>query len=147
MTIWRLPMSGRICIKEWFEESKKVAELAGAGKDEWGEMDRAYRQGGYPAVSRFQLKQELGDLSKGRFVPALSIADSYAVLGDGEEAFRWLAKAYEERDSSMILLPVNPNFEPLHGDRRYRDVVRRLGLEGNGTGSAKGRDSAVYAGN
>lgn len=80
-------------------------------------------------------------------MPALAAADSYAVLGDGEEAFRWLAKAYEARDSSMIFLPVDPNFNPLRGDHRYQDLISRLGLAGDGSGSAKGRDSSVYTGN
>jgi hypothetical protein len=64
-----------------------------------------------------------------------------------EEAFRWLAKACEEWDSSMIFLPVVPNFNPLRGDHRYQDRIRRLGLAGDGSGSAKGRDSSVYAAN
>lgn len=32
--------------KEWLEELKRAAELAGAGNEELAEMKRAYRQGG-----------------------------------------------------------------------------------------------------
>ena len=38
--------SSPICIKEWLEELKRAAELAGAGNEELAEMKRAYRQGG-----------------------------------------------------------------------------------------------------
>ncbi len=46
-------------------------------------------------------------------------------LGDPDEAFRWLMRAYAERTSRMI--PCNaPSFDPLRSDRRFQDLLRRM---------------------
>ena len=53
---------------------------------------------------------------------------AYAGLGDKEQAFAWLEKAYEERRDRIVWLNVDPLLEPLRSDPRFQDLVRRVGL-------------------
>jgi TolB-like protein/Tfp pilus assembly protein PilF len=52
----------------------------------------------------------------------------YAGLGDKDEAFAWLEKAYEERRQRLTWLNVDPLLDPLRSDPRFADLVRRVGL-------------------
>jgi TolB-like protein/Tfp pilus assembly protein PilF len=63
-----------------------------------------------------------------RYVPAFHVAMAYAGLGDVDEAFRWLERAYTERDPFVGSARITMAFEPLHGDRRWRALLRRMGL-------------------
>jgi hypothetical protein len=50
-------------------------------------------------------------------------------MGDKDEAFSWLEKAYAERDPDLTYLKVpNRRFEPLRHDARFQQLVRRVGL-------------------
>src|SRR5260370_35708745 len=55
------------------------------------------------------------------------LALAYAVLGRGEEAMRALQAAYEQHSMSMAMLRTEPSFTSLHGDARFRELLRRLG--------------------
>ena len=86
----------------------------------------------YAAASRRSeaeaILQQLSVLSKQRYVPSYPIATIYAALGQKEEAFSWLEKAYEERDSWMDYLGLDPRLDGLHSDPRFADLLRRMNL-------------------
>ncbi len=75
-----------------------------------------------------KLLSEMKDLSVRQYVPADRIALIYAGLGDKDEAFAWLEKAYDERSFNMTWLKVEPRWDSLRSDPRFADLVRRLGL-------------------
>jgi serine/threonine protein kinase/Tfp pilus assembly protein PilF len=56
------------------------------------------------------------------------LIDIYAALGDREEALRWLEAAYKERNSLLPWIGDNKFYEPLHGDPRYEDIVKRMSV-------------------
>ena len=66
--------------------------------------------------------------AEGKSIPRFSFVWAYAGLGDKEQAFAWLEKAYQERRGRMFLLNVDPLLEPLRSDPRFQDLVRRVGL-------------------
>lgn len=68
------------------------------------------------------------ELSQKLYVPATHIAVIYAGLGEKEQAFQWLEKAYNERDEGLIYLNVAPVWGSLRSDPRFHDLVRRVGL-------------------
>jgi hypothetical protein len=49
-------------------------------------------------------------------------------LGDKACALRWLEKGYQERDDLMIQLNVDPVFDRIRTDPRFRELVHRVGL-------------------
>ena len=60
-------------------------------------------------------------------VPSGSIAILYGALGELNEAFDWLAKAYQERDPQLTYIKVpGRRFEPLRHDTRYATFVKKM---------------------
>jgi hypothetical protein len=58
----------------------------------------------------------------------LSLADSYSALGEKDEAFEFLERAYRERVGVMIFLDVYPAFDNIRPAPRYTDLLHRMGL-------------------
>lgn len=71
---------------------------------------------------------ELRELQNQRYVSSYTVAAIYTGLGDKDEAFRWLEKAYEERDVWLMNLKVDPVFAKLRSDSRYQNLLTRAGL-------------------
>ncbi len=49
-------------------------------------------------------------------------------LGDKETSFAWLEQAFEQRDRGIIYAKYEPLLEPLRGDRRFKELISRIGL-------------------
>jgi eukaryotic-like serine/threonine-protein kinase len=71
---------------------------------------------------------ELKELSNRRYVSAYDMAVIYSGLGERDQAFAWLEKAYQERAGSLVYLKVEPVFDPIRSDRRFADLLRRVGI-------------------
>jgi TolB-like protein/DNA-binding winged helix-turn-helix (wHTH) protein len=70
---------------------------------------------------------DLTDRSNRGFSNASEIAMVYVGLGNKDEAMTWLETAYKERFNPSILL--RPCFDPLRGEARFQDLLRRMGLK------------------
>jgi adenylate cyclase len=62
-------------------------------------------------------------------VPSYSVAVIYAALDEKEEALAWLERAYDERDSWMDYLGLDPRLGGLRSDPRFADLLRRMNLQ------------------
>jgi serine/threonine protein kinase/Tfp pilus assembly protein PilF len=82
---------------------------------------------GYKAVLQDWL-EGLQELSKREYVSPYEVAGVYARLGNREQAFSWLEKAYAGRDSGIVALNVEPVFQGLRSDPRLQNLVKRVGL-------------------
>jgi eukaryotic-like serine/threonine-protein kinase len=71
---------------------------------------------------------ELKDRTARGWVDPLILAFVYTDLGDKDQAFAWLDKAYEERATWIIWLGVEPKFDSLRSDQRFAELLRRIGL-------------------
>jgi Flp pilus assembly protein TadD len=56
------------------------------------------------------------------------LAEINAYLGDRDEAFRWLEKAYNYRTMWMPWVKVDPSLDSLRSDPRFDQLLRRMGL-------------------
>lgn len=71
---------------------------------------------------------ELRELEGQRYVSAYTVAAIHAGLGEREEAFKLLERAYEESDVWLMNLKVDPVFGNLRSDRRFQSLLTRAGL-------------------
>jgi TolB-like protein/serine/threonine protein kinase/DNA-binding winged helix-turn-helix (wHTH) protein/Flp pilus assembly protein TadD len=86
-----------------------------------------YAAAGDKAHARRRLAEELRRHREQKsYIRPGWVAEVYVSLGDNDEAFRWLERAYRERDAWLVLLKVWPRFDPLRSDPRFEDLVRRM---------------------
>jgi tetratricopeptide (TPR) repeat protein len=71
---------------------------------------------------------ELNELSKRSYLSSYEVAAVYVALGDNEQAFHFLERAYKERCFHLVFLKVWPQFAPVRSDPRFRDLLSRIGL-------------------
>lgn len=90
-------------------------------------LGHAYAASGNKAEAR-RILAEL-EQQKQKYVSPYRVAAIYAELGEKDEAFAWLEKAYNERDIWLINLRVDPVFKTLRSEGRLADLLHRLGLE------------------
>jgi tetratricopeptide (TPR) repeat protein len=71
---------------------------------------------------------ELKEQSKRRYISPFNIAIIYVALGERDQAFEWLEKAYDERSLWMVFLKVDPRLDSLRATPAFADLMRRMGL-------------------
>ena len=57
----------------------------------------------------------------------------YAQLGDKARALNALEQAYEQRSLAMTEINIEPAFDPIRGEPRFKALLQRVRLEGEGT--------------
>jgi tetratricopeptide (TPR) repeat protein len=67
--------------------------------------------------------------SRGSYTPGDAVGHVYVALGAHEDAIRELERACDERSSSLHFVGIAPEFAPLRPDKRFVDIVRRIGLD------------------
>ena len=70
--------------------------------------------------------QEFQALSKQRFVTAYGVALVHAGIGQSDEAFRWLDRAFDERSHWLVWLRLDPRWKGLHRDARFAALISRM---------------------
>jgi hypothetical protein len=66
--------------------------------------------------------------SKKEYVSDYWLATIYVALGDNNQAFQLLDKAFTERSQWLVRLKVDPRFANLRSDPRFQDLLRRIAL-------------------
>jgi DNA-binding winged helix-turn-helix (wHTH) protein/TolB-like protein/Tfp pilus assembly protein PilF len=90
-------------------------------------LGHAQAMAGNTAEAR-RILDELREMQDRRYVSASTVAAIHAALGEKDEAFKYLEKAYEERDVWLMNLKVDPVFSKIRGDARFRRLLTRTGL-------------------
>jgi TolB-like protein/DNA-binding winged helix-turn-helix (wHTH) protein/Flp pilus assembly protein TadD len=107
-------------------ELQKAVTLSGGAATCMANLGRAYvaadRRGDAQA-----LLEELRKRSSPLHLYASEIAVLYAALGDHDQALTWLERGAAERFNPGVLL--RPGLDPLRGDPRFVDLLRRVGLD------------------
>jgi len=75
-----------------------------------------------------KIAKEMTDMSLHSYVDFYQVAAIYAGLGEKDEAFRLLEKAYAEHSAVMPWLAIDVYFYEMHSDARFADLLRRVGL-------------------
>ena len=87
-------------------------------------LTTAYREAGYQNAL-----QRLAEFYASRSNRSWLIATLYTRAELKEKAFEWLYKAFEEHDLNMPYLKVDPIFNFIKNDTRYKDLLRKINLQ------------------
>jgi tetratricopeptide (TPR) repeat protein len=72
---------------------------------------------------------ELLKIEKSGAVEPTAIAQAFAGVGDKAQTLAWLERAYVQHSNALTSLKVNPAYDPLRSDARFRDLLLHVGLE------------------
>ncbi|HVF29085.1 MAG TPA: hypothetical protein VM943_12640, partial [Pyrinomonadaceae bacterium] len=118
--------------KELYEQAVgaylKTEEFSRLGPEAEAALREAYAASGWKGFWRkaLDLKKER---AKQRNVSPHALAETYARLGEKDQAFAWLEKSYARGSWFITTLNADPVWDGLRSDPRYADIVRRTGLE------------------
>jgi adenylate cyclase len=94
---------------------------------------RCYLAYGLASTGRdAEAREILGRIGHGEgsdYVRSEILAAVYGALGDTDEAFRQLERAYADRSAGLIYLHLDPMYDSLRDDPRMDEMVRRIGLQ------------------
>ena len=113
---------------EAIAEVSKALELSGESTMALSVMGHVFASAGRKREAE-DLLQKLKARSKKQYVPSYWIALIYVGLGDKEEAFTWLERAYSERSSWLAWMKVEPRFDALKSDPRFTSLLKRMRLD------------------
>jgi tetratricopeptide (TPR) repeat protein len=111
------------------DESMAANARAEAAVPEWPVLSaaRGYTLGVMGRVDDARaVRDELMRTSQRRFVTAYGMALVHAGIGDKEQAYAWLEKAFAERSHWLVWLRLDPRWKTLRGDPRFAELVERL---------------------
>jgi tetratricopeptide (TPR) repeat protein len=116
---------------ERYEEAGKTIELAvhTSGRHPWAvfELGMYHARTGNPEAAR-AIQAELEARGRSGYMQGTVLAVIPAWLGEMDEAFAHLERAYEERDGVLIALTTWPGFRAAWEDPRYEEMLARLKL-------------------
>jgi serine/threonine-protein kinase len=92
-----------------------------------GNLGFAYAFLGETSKAEEQLNQ-LEELYNQHKATGQDLAKIYAGLGRKDDAFEWLEKDYKIRSGDLPHISWHPAFSSLHGDPRFEDLLRRMGI-------------------
>ena len=112
--------------KEAAQELEKLLLLQG-WTNSAAAIHRQFERGGYKAVVLGQVEY-YKKLSEKQYVSPLQRAMYNAQLGRREETLALLEEGYQQHDPELLWIQNDPAYDFLHGDERYRSIIRRIGL-------------------
>lgn len=106
--------------------ARKAAELSGNSQSH---AYRAYALARWGKLSEARaVLNQLLKLSTERYVPPYNIALVYNAFGDREKAIDYLEKGVAEKDVRLVFLTVEPFWQNLQSEPRFRQLLKRMGL-------------------
>ena len=87
-------------------------------------LAHAYALAGRTEQAR-QILDDLKNDDSGRYIASPMIARVHLGLGEIDQAMEWLEKGYEERSNWMSFLKVDPVWDPLRKDVRFRNLLEK----------------------
>jgi TolB-like protein/DNA-binding winged helix-turn-helix (wHTH) protein len=104
-------------LREFMKEPSDAARLVGSAL--------AYFALGLKAESDAALAQYTKGYAD---YSASGVATVYAFRGEPDEAFKWLDRAYAQRDALLYGIKYRTEFDKLHEDPRYKSFLKKMNL-------------------
>jgi TolB-like protein/DNA-binding winged helix-turn-helix (wHTH) protein/Flp pilus assembly protein TadD len=113
--------------KEGLNELRKAASRSGDSPLYMAQVGVSLALAG-DRKEALRIVRELQATSGQRYVSPYGVAQIYAALNDKEQTYKWLEIAYRDRAVWMSYLAVDPVFDSIRLEDRFRDLLRRVGL-------------------
>jgi TolB-like protein/DNA-binding winged helix-turn-helix (wHTH) protein/Tfp pilus assembly protein PilF len=108
-------------------EYQKAVDLSQNNPTSLAALGCAYGYSGNREKAR-NILATLREASKIHYVSAFDMAAVFAGMGEKDNAFHWLEKAYSERESQMAFLGITRRMNGVRSDPRYSDLLHRMHL-------------------
>jgi TolB-like protein/class 3 adenylate cyclase len=99
----------------------------------WSPSFRAFLAYGLAAADQKEearrVLEEIASEGGASYLRAEFLAAAHGMLGDRDEAFRQLDRAFEEHSAGMIYLHLDPLYDSLRDDPRLGALVEKIGLQ------------------
>lgn len=107
--------------------AEKAVELSNRAPGALGILGLVYGLAGRKDDAN-KILNELLELNQRRYITPAALVNIYIGLGQKDQAFIWLERAFQERSNYLAYLKVFPIMDPLRSDPRFADLVQRVGL-------------------
>jgi tetratricopeptide (TPR) repeat protein len=119
-------------IDEAISEQETVARLSKGSAADVMLLERTRLLAGRPNDFERRLNALIASSAQGYASPA-AIANAYFAVGRVDEGFVWLERAFRERTNNMAYLAVEPVYDRVRDDPRFKTMLRDIGLDDEGT--------------
>jgi len=120
-----LSYRGKGMFKEAIAEHEKNVALFPESPLHLGHLGYTYGLAGKKAQA-LKVIEQLKEQSRRKYVAPYDIALVYIGLGEKDQAFAWLEKAYQAHSNDMSNLKADPTFDPVRSDPRFQDLLHRM---------------------
>jgi serine/threonine protein kinase/tetratricopeptide (TPR) repeat protein len=115
-------------LPEAIAEFQRALDLEKDNAEPWSSLGHAYALSGNRTEAQKML-DHLKELSAHTWVAPYNIAVIYAGLGEKDQAFAWLDRAYKDRSYYLaVYLTTDARMDSLRSDPRFGELQRRVGL-------------------
>jgi DNA-binding winged helix-turn-helix (wHTH) protein/TolB-like protein len=90
-----------------------------------------YKSSGFLSTKEFAVREQIKlllEASKHEYIAPTALAANYSLVNEKDQAFGWLEKAFAEHSPDLVDLNLDPDYDNLHADKRFQDLVQRIGL-------------------
>ena len=109
-----------------YEIAKKIYQLKN-NELALNAMDEGLKEGGYN-LAMVRVAEAMISHRDSVYFPSWQIATLYCRAEMKEEALEWLEKAYEEHDSNMPYISIDPLFDFLRNEQRFQHILKKMNL-------------------
>lgn len=107
--------------------SKSKGYRNNGNEKEAREVERLFRRGGDKAVQEWELRRKKALIGK-EYVSSFDLASLAARTGNKAETIKYLEAAYDERVPWLVMVQFEADFDLVHGEEGYREIIRKMGL-------------------
>jgi len=107
--------------------AEKAVELSNRSAISLADLGYVYALAGKRAEANEKIK-ELEEKYSRKEAIGQYLATVYVGLGDKDKAFEWLEKDFQARSAKLTEIRWQLQFDSLHDDPRFRDLLKRMGL-------------------
>jgi serine/threonine-protein kinase len=115
-------------LPEAIAEFQRALKLEEDNAETWSSLGHAYALSGNRAEAQ-EMLDHLKELSAHTWVAPYNVAVIYAGLGEKDQAFAWLDRAYKDRSYYLaVYLTTDARMDSLRSEPRFGELQRRVGL-------------------